>query len=215
MAGTAAHLRALSRALRVLATLGDTAEVASLLADGRADPAAEDNGALALAVASGHVAVVEALLRDGRADPAACRCCLLGQAARDGNTAILQALLADGRADPAAQRSYSLRTAAFNGQAAAVAALLVDGRADPAACRAEALHMALIDAARTGCFDIVHALLNDGRACLRDVDYTLQHLYACARKPDGRGMHALQPLLQCLSRRQRWVQRRPWLRAGV
>jgi hypothetical protein len=82
-----------------------------LLADGRADPAANDSAVLRCAVDRGHVEpvlahqqlrIVKLLLADGRADPAANHSAALGVAARRGRTDFLLALLADGRADPTA-----------------------------------------------------------------------------------------------------------------
>jgi hypothetical protein len=102
---------ALSEALMDAAYWGHVGIVWLLLADGRADPAANDSLVLSHAVDSGHVApervhrelrIVQLLLADGRADPAASHSAALGVAARRGRTDFLLALLADGRADPTA-----------------------------------------------------------------------------------------------------------------
>jgi hypothetical protein len=69
----------------------------ALLADGRADPAADESATLRYAAYSGHVGVIVALLLDGRADPSARLSEALSMAAGRGHLDIVQAFVADGR----------------------------------------------------------------------------------------------------------------------
>jgi hypothetical protein len=120
--------RGLTDALRHAALVGCTEVVVALLADGRADPAANASAPLYSAAVHGFNDLLLALLADGRANPAACRSDALSQASSRGNTHAVRALLADRRADPAAVNSAALRNAAFWGHLDVVAALIEDGR---------------------------------------------------------------------------------------
>jgi hypothetical protein len=195
--------KALTAALHTAASQGHASIVTALLADGRADPAADDSAMLRMAVRLNHLGVVQALLADGRADPAACNSIVLADAAHTGARAhIVRALLEDGRADPRADGSYALRVAAVCRDTDAMVALLTDGRADPAADDEYALRAA----ARCGYVNIVSALLADGR-----LDPSAVARAHADAHFDYAGVGTVK---RCLVRHLRWLQRRRWLRVS-
>jgi hypothetical protein len=138
MLSPAASPRAIARALVEAAGNGHVDIVATLLVDGRANPAADDSLALRQAAYYGHLGVVRALLSDGRADPAAENSYALWCAAGRGDAGIVAALLANGRADPATRRGVVLRVAAFLNKEVVLRLLLVDGRVDDASVAEDA-----------------------------------------------------------------------------
>lgn len=75
------------------------AQAYALLADGRADPSANDSRALRSASVYGCVEVVQALLADGRADPSANVSQAIRWASQAGYVQVVRLLVADGRAD--------------------------------------------------------------------------------------------------------------------
>ena len=91
---------------------GDLAEAAAAIADslalrsaaqnGRADPAADNDYALRIAVELGYHGVIRAPLSDGRADPNTAVFIAVCWAKRTGPVSVLQALLDDGRVDTGA-----------------------------------------------------------------------------------------------------------------
>jgi hypothetical protein len=115
------------------ASHGMTDVLRALLADGRANPCANNDCAVRAAGYTGHIGVMRVLLADGRANPAAVSSESLVAAAEAGHTQVVYALLADGRADPTVGGSCALGYAARGDHAEVVAALLADGRVDPAA----------------------------------------------------------------------------------
>jgi hypothetical protein len=177
--------------------------VAALLADGHADPAAQNSDVLRCAARYGHTAALRiaaaranepaltALLADGRADPAADGSAALQFA---DNLDIVSALLADGRANPAARDSFVLRRAVATENVTIVRALLADGRADPAACSSGAL----LNAALQDNTAILHALLADGRADLDTLD----------------GQPLQPPAWYLVEAAARWRRRKHWIASG-
>jgi hypothetical protein len=177
---------------------GNAAAVRALLADGRADPAADDSIVLRRAAAIGHVDVLQALLADGRADPAARNSEALLNAAYNGHVDVMRALLIDGRADPAADGSAALQYNTYHGD--------VYGRADadPDGAVAAAAFYGRVDSAPNPYVTLLALLLADER-----VDATSPLVAALAVVE-----YAEDHVAHCVQLRLRWLRRRTWLRAG-
>lgn len=159
---TAIDSQAVRNALCEAARYGHLDIVRLLLADARADPAADDSAALRAAAACGHAPeVVELLLADGRSDPAAKACDALLQAIKvfDERTALR--LLADPRMPDISTvpQQHFLREAAQRGLASVVSHMLAGPHADAAAVVEADGAAALRLASQFGFTEVVKLLL--------------------------------------------------------
>ena len=131
-----------------------------LLADGRADPAVDNNVLIRSAYKLGHTDTFRLLLADGRADPAVDNNILIRSACKLGHTDMVGLLLEDGRADPTVDNNYPIGAACSKGHVDIVRLLLNDGRADPSDNDSYSMNIACHESHN----EIVKMLLHDGRA---------------------------------------------------
>jgi hypothetical protein len=118
--------------IRIASIRGHADVVRVLLADGRANPAVNDNEPIKRASKSGLSAeVVRLLLSDDRVDPTAEENYAVRATAANGrNLEVLRLLLAIKRVNPAARDNEAIRMAAANDHPGAIKLLLADTRVD-------------------------------------------------------------------------------------